>query len=90
MIRGMRGIRQAIRRLEEWPWGERYLTANRVLLLGCVGGPGIGLYLLISGAAEEVGTEGILLAFSSGPLWGFFFGHWLMRWKRDGSPPFQP
>ena len=86
----MGNVRQAIRRIEEWPWGERYLTANRVLLMGCVAGPAMVLFLLIAGEAEEVGTDGLIAAFFGFPIPAFLISHWLMRWKRDGSPPFQP
>ena len=86
----MRDLRRALRRLEEWPWGERYLTANRVLLMGCVAGPAVVLFLLIAGEAEEVGTEGLITGFFGFPFTGLIISHSLMRWKRDGSPPFQP
>lgn len=86
----MKNLRQAIHRLEEWPWGERYLTANRVLLMGCLAGPPSVLFLLIAGEAEEVGWDGLLVAFFGFPTSAFLISHWLMRWKRDGSPPFQP
>ena len=86
----MRNLRRALRRLEEWPWGERYLTANRVLLLGCLAGPASVLFLLIAGEAEEVRADDVLMVFFGFAFTAFLISHWLMRWKRDGSPPFQP
>ena len=66
------------------------MTPNRAVKHGCLGGPDIALLLLISGAACEVGAQGIMVPLISGPLWGSIVRLWLMCRKREGSPPFPP